>query len=435
MDLTTLMTVAGLFLSVVVGNAAIFGDSLFASISVPKAIETSGLDRPTAERLFAAHVAWYSRVPSILPTPSVSTSSAPSLAMALAKPIQLQDVVYAVQTQLRSDVVSASGAIIETGKGKELTMLVVINNPPNPPVTLTLQQPDGDPKALIQRAARETMITIAPYRVALSDLATVLDGELDGVAKARQTATQGLGQPWHPSVTGATEIVLLHNLLAVLAIERGDAKTARDRFVLAHTTPGALSTAYALVSMNEAFLSLTERKPKDAEAFYHHGLKHLGLEFREVLRGRILVLEALIAWQGGDIARTEKLLREALDDADTEIEPHYYLAKILQQRGDEAGARAQTTAAHVASRFDQHYASLAHTILGIDVATGEIDLLAFLPDLPRVTPGRQPNAPPAAAPAQTPAPASAQTPAQGPAPAPAQAPASSAAPVRPETAR
>ena len=113
MDLTTLMTVAGLFLSIVVGNAAIFGESLFASISVPKAVETSGLDRATAERLFAAQVAWYARLPSILPTPSVSTSSAPSVAMALAKPIQLGDLVYSVQTQLRTDVVSANGAIME----------------------------------------------------------------------------------------------------------------------------------------------------------------------------------------------------------------------------------------------------------------------------------------------------------------------------------
>jgi hypothetical protein len=432
-DLTTLMTVAGLFLSVVVGNAAIFGDSLFASISVPKSVETAGLDRPTAERLFAAHVAWYARVPSILPTPSVSTSSAPSLAMALAKPIQLQDVVYAVQTQLRSDVVSASGAIISTGNGKELTMLVVINNPPNPPVTLTLQQPDGDPKALIQRAARETMTTIAPYRVALSDLATVLDGQLDGIAMARQTATRGLGQPWDASVTGSTEIVLLHNLLAVLAIERGDAKTARDHFLLAHTTPGALSTAYALVSMNEAFMALTERNPKAAEVFYKQGLKRLGHAFHDILNGRLLVLQALIAWQGGNVAQAEKLLRQALDDADTEIEPHYYLAKILRDRGDEAGAQEQTTAAHVAARFDQHYSSLAHTILGIDVATGELDVRAFLPDqLATVQISKPPATPanvslpsgattgPAAAKPDAPPPAAASPPPAAPTVAPAQ---------------
>lgn len=68
-DLTTLLTVAGLFLSVVVGNAAVFGDSLFASIAVPKALETTGFDRPTAERVFAAEVAWYTRLPSILQPP------------------------------------------------------------------------------------------------------------------------------------------------------------------------------------------------------------------------------------------------------------------------------------------------------------------------------------------------------------------------------
>jgi hypothetical protein len=380
-DLTTLMTVAGLFLSIVVGNAAIFGESLFASISVPKAVETSGLDRATAERLFAAQVAWYARLPSILPTPSVSTSSAPSVAMALAKPIQLGDLVYSVQTQLRTDVVSANGAIMEAAGSKALSMLMVISNPPNPPVTLKLHQADGDAQALLQRTARETMIEIAPYRVALSDLATLLDGATDGVAKARQTATRGLEQPWDPSPTGATEIVLLHNLLAVLAIEGGDAQTAREHFTLAHTTPGAVSTAYCLVHMNEAFLSLTERNPKEADAFFKKGMSTLGFDFRESLRGRLQVLEALIAWQAGDVSRAEKLLRDAAGGADTEIEPHYYLAKIFQDRGDAARAEAERRAAHIAVRFDQHYASLAHTILGIDVATGKLDVTAFLPDL------------------------------------------------------
>lgn len=430
MDLTTLMTVAGLFLSVVVGNAAIFGESLFASISVPKAVETSGLDRATAERLFAAHVAWYARLPSILPTPTVSTSSSPSLAMALAKPIQLGDVVYVVQTQLRSDVVSANGAIMEAPGSKALSMLMVVNNPPNPPVLLNLQQADGNTQELIHRAARETMITIAPYRVALSDLASVLDGATDGIAKARVTATRGLEQPWDPTPTGATEIVLLHNLLAVLAIQGGDGQTARDHFTLAHTTPGAVSTAYALVNMNEAFLALTERKPKEAEVYYQKGMKRIGLEFEEMLRGRLQVLGALIVWQDGNLARAEKLLRESTEGNDTEIEPHYYLAKILQDRGDIAGAEKERMAAHVAVRFDQHYASLAHTIMGIDVATGKLDMMAFLPELPAKIAARR--AAGAATPAPTAAPAGQAPAAQVPA---AQAPATQApAAPRPEAA-
>lgn len=384
LDVTTLLTVMGLFLSIVVGNAAVFGDSLFASIAVPKALETAGFDKLTAERLFAAHVAWYIRLPTILPTPSVSTSSSPNFAMALAKPIQMQDVVYAVQTQLRSDVVSATGAIMDEPGSKQLSMLVIVNSPPDPPVTLTFKQPDGDPKALIAAAARETMITIAPYRVALSDLAGVLTGDKDALAKARETVMRGLAQPWDPSEPSATEIVLLHNLMAVLSIERRDGGLARHHFALAHGTPGASSPSYAFIFLNEAFLALTERKTAEAEAAFRKGMALLDGPMLRLLRQRTMVLEALIAWQGGHEEQAEKLFREASTDTDTEIEPHYYLAMILKQRGDDAGAAEQLQAARISARFDQHYASLAHTVLGIDIKTGDIDIRAFLTNLPNI---------------------------------------------------
>ena len=333
-DLTTLLTVAGLFLSVVVGNAAVFGDSLFASIAVPKALETTGFDRPTAERVFAAEVAWYTRLPSILPTPNVTTSSAPSIAMALARPIQLQDLVFAVQTQLRNDVVSVSGAILSDGHDKGLSMLVVVSNPPDAPTSLELQQPDGDARALVRRAARETMIIIAPYRVALSDLAGVLTGQKDAIATARETATRGLSQPWDATVQGATEIVLLHNLLAVLAIERRDSAVARRHFELALTTPAASMSSYALVWMNKAFLALTERKAAEAAHAFNKGSDLFSSHLRQTLHGRLQVLEALIAWQHGDEARAEALFVEALTRDTSEIEPHFYLSKMLAARGD-----------------------------------------------------------------------------------------------------
>lgn len=386
MDLTTLITVAGLFLSVVVGNAAIFGDSLFASIVVPKNLETAGFDKPTAERLFASEVAWYTRLPSILPTPSVATSSSPSVTMALAKPFQLQDVVYAIQSQLRYDVVSATGAIMEVPNSKALSMLVIVNSPPDAPVTFMLNQPDGDAKTLVTNAARETMITIAPYRVALSDLSGVLTGDANALATARETAERGLGQPWDPSPQGATEIVLLHNLLGVLAIERGDIDVARRHFDLGHTTPGASGSSYGLLYFNDAFLALTQRKPAEAHRLFKLGQAKLGSSIQQALRGRVTVLEGLIAWQAGRLDRAEKLLREAWAESSAEVEPPYYISRMLREQGDLQGAQEADNAAKIAVRYDQHYASLAHTVFAIDVKTGALDRRAFIPDGVNLTP-------------------------------------------------
>lgn len=82
MDVTTLLTVASLFLGLIVSNAALFGDSLYATLSVPKSVEAAGITQPVAEKMFAVSVASYSRVPSLLATPAIQTGSAPSLPIA-----------------------------------------------------------------------------------------------------------------------------------------------------------------------------------------------------------------------------------------------------------------------------------------------------------------------------------------------------------------
>lgn len=403
MDITTLLTIAGLFLSVVAGNAALFGESLFASIAVPKTLETAGFDKPTAERLFAAELAQFTRLPLILPTPNVSISSSPSVTMALAKPLQLQDVVLAIQTQIRQDVASVSAAIMQDAPGKPLSMVVTVHAPPDAPVTFSMQEPDGNVQTLVRAAARETMIIIAPYRVALADLSGVLTGDVNALKKAEQTAQRGLTQPWDPSPQGATELVLLHNLLGVLAILHHDTETVRHHFRLALSTPGAVRSAYGLVQLNQAFHALTERRTADARALLEKGLAAVGTRSQDILSGRLKVLEGLIIWQEGQPALAEAAFREAKTLSDNEVEPHYYLSQLARDRGDMATSEDEAIAARIAARFDSHYASLAHTVFAVDVKTGAIEPRAFLPETvsfskPPTGTAPSPSAPPASTP-------------------------------------
>lgn len=422
MDITTLLTVAGLFLSVVAGNAALFGELLFASIAVPKTLESAGFDKPTAERLFAAELAQFTRLPLILPTPNVSISSSPSVTMALAKPLQLQDVVLAIQTQIRQDVASVSAAIMQDAPGKPLSMVVTVHAPPDAPVTFSVQEPDGNVQTLVRTAAREAMIVIAPYRVALTDLSGVLTGDIGALKKAEQTALRGLAQPWDPSPQGATELVLLHNLLAVLAILHHDPDKVRHHFHYALSTPGAVRSAYGMVQLNEAFHALTERRTADARALLEKGLAAVGPRSHDILSGRLKVLEALVIWQEGQPALAEALLREAKTLSGNETEPHYYLSQLALDRGDVATANEEATAARIAARFDAHYASLAHTIYAVDVKTGAIEPRAFLPETVSFskppTGAPPPPAPPASAPPASSPPASSPPGAAPPAPTP-----------------
>jgi hypothetical protein len=251
MDLTTLFTVASLFLGLVVSNAALFGDSLFATLSVPKSVEATGITQPVAEKMFAVSVASYSRVPSLLATPAVQTGSAPSLPMALAKPLNLQDLVYSVQAMVRDDAVNVAGAIVEDGKGPGLLMYMVVNNPPDTPSTMVFSQPDGNASALIETAARRATEIIAPFRVANTDLANAQGGDTAAFARGKATAQAGLTQPWDPSVAGATEIVLLRNLLAIMAMMEGNRDEANRHFDLGAMVPGAESAAYPMFSTHQ----------------------------------------------------------------------------------------------------------------------------------------------------------------------------------------
>lgn len=376
MDLTTLLTVATLFLSVVAGNAALFGESLFASIAVPKSLETAGFDKPTAERLFAGELARYTQHDAILPTPNVTISSRPSIAAALAKPLQMQDVVQAIQSQIRTDVASVSGAIMQTAAGKPLSILMTVHAPPDPPVTVELNQADGEVRALMQSAAREAMIIIAPYRVALTDLSNILAGDPTAIQTAEQTARRGLTQPWDPSIQGATEAALLHNLLGVLATLRNDKAQAQYHFTMVHTTPGAARSAYGLAFMNQAFLALTERRGAEARALFDQGSAKMERHLPTDLTDRFQVLDALIHWQGGNIARAETLLREVAASVPVDVEPLYYLGRLIQERGNATTERAAREAALV-KRYDRHYSFLTHTIYGLNVKTGALEPTAF----------------------------------------------------------
>lgn len=324
MDLTTLLTVASLFFGLVVGNAALFGDSLFVTLSVPKSVETTGITQAVAEKMFAVSVASYSRAPSLLPTPAVQTGSAISLPMAMAKPLNLQDVVYSVQATVRDDAVNVAGAIVEDGKSPGLLLYMVVNDPPDVPYTKMFRQPDGNARALIQVAARWATEIIAPFRVANTDFSDALAGDSQALARSKAAALTGLTQPWDPTMTGATEIVLLRNLLAIIAMIDGDRTDATKHFTLAAAVPGGEPAGYGLLLLNQAFFAIADKRPEEARRLFQDGEKAVQSVVSPGFHGRIMVLKGLVAWANGDKTEAEQLFRHAVAKAYDDDEAHRY---------------------------------------------------------------------------------------------------------------
>src|SRR5690349_3871631 len=104
-DVTTLALVFGLFFGAVIGDAALFGDPLRVQIGVPSRLADAGFPEEVAERIFATEAARIGEVQSIVPTPSVQISSSPSIFAAMAKPLNLEDLVVTLQHQVGRDVV------------------------------------------------------------------------------------------------------------------------------------------------------------------------------------------------------------------------------------------------------------------------------------------------------------------------------------------
>ncbi len=371
MDLTTLIIAAGLFFGAIVGNAALFGNSLYVTMTIPTQMESSGLSKETAEQLFIADINRYLHEQSILPTPSISISTASSLPMALAKPLLLQDVVYSVQAMVSNyGVVHVDASVVADEQAPGIKMYMVTNNPPDPPVSTTFAQPDGNTKALIQNAARETMLAIGPFRVAITDFAEGVSGDAAGFDRSKQAISFGLAQPWDARALGATETILLLNLRGVLAIRDGNLADAEKDFARAKRIPGGFAESYGLISMNQTFLAIAEHQPEQAALRYNEGAAYIATLQGASIAARLRTIAGLVAWSNGENAVAAQDFRAAIAVSDTDQMPHLYLAQLLMAHGDTTGATAERDAANDAQRYDARFPSLAYTSFQFDLAHG-----------------------------------------------------------------
>ena len=371
MDLTTLITAVGLLFGVIVGNAAIFGNALYVNMTIPKQLESSGLSQSTVEQVFVAEINRYIENPSIVPTPSVSTSSASGLPMALAKPLQLQDVVYSVQSMIHDyGVVHVDASLVADAQGAGLHMYLVMSNPPDPPISMSLAEPDGNAKVLIEKAARETMTAIGPFRVAITDFKDGVAGDPTAFDRCKQTIATGLAQGWDPRPLGATEDVLLFNLKGVLAIRDGNLVEAAKDFTQARNIPGGYAGAYGVVALNQAFLAIAEKQPKEAAFRYNEGVPYVSTLSKTGVQARLATIAGLLAWAEGQNAVAERDFRAAIANSDTDPMPHLYLAQLLAAHGDAALAATERQAASDVERYDPGYRSLAFSNFQFDLTGG-----------------------------------------------------------------
>ncbi len=125
-------------------------------------------------------------------------------------------------------------------------------------------------------------------------------------------------------MTGATEIVLLRNLLAIIAMIDGDRTDATKHFTLAAAVPGGEPAGYGLLLLNQAFFAIADKRPEEARRLFQDGEKAVQSVVSPGFHGRIMVLKGLVAWANGDKTEAEQLFRHAVAKAYDDDEAHRY---------------------------------------------------------------------------------------------------------------
>jgi hypothetical protein len=368
-DITTLVLLAGIVVSLIASEAALYGDTLTLHINVSPKIVQAGFDGPTAEQIFVAESARIVRGESIIPTPTLRVSSRPTVVSALATPLQLNTVVGALQDQFGYDRLVVNAAVV-SAENNVLRMLIVVEQPHQTPEQIQLSQADGDPAALVRRGADITMSRVSPYRVAQADYIRGLDNDPAALKEAGETALRYLARPWEPAK--ASERAMLYNLLAMLAMLDDKLPTAETQLSLVDPIPGVLPEARGIVALNRAFLSVAAKRPPEALAFFKAGEKLASGITLPDFGTRITVLGGLVAWSAGDMAQAEKSFRAAIAAAPNNEGPHFYLAQLLTSKGDEAGAAVERDAAAAALPFRTRIPVLAQSIFLVDLVKGGI---------------------------------------------------------------
>jgi hypothetical protein len=369
-DLSTLAILAGLFFSAVVGDAVLFGDPLQVEITVPTKLVDEGFTQAAAEQLFVAEVARIAKTGSIIHTPDVHASSRPSVLAALAKPLGLDNVVVSLQSQLGREMVTVQGAVLTGATPGTLDMVVFVTEPLEPVVKIKLTQADGNPTALVERGSEMVLEKVAPYRVALTDFADGLDGDSAALARAKEVATRALARPF--VAHRATERVMMRNLLGLVALLDGDMAEAEKEFNMTKAIPSELPAAAAqgTIALNRAFVAVAQRRPKDAVDYFKAGQAlSAGLD-EQGYQGRVATIGGLVAWSAGDTGKAKAWFRKSIAEFPIDEAPHFYLAQLLTQMGDPAGAAAERAAAAEIQRIEIDIPALALSDFWVDPVQG-----------------------------------------------------------------
>lgn len=336
MDIGTLLVIASMFLGAIIGDAVLYGKTMRVDFSLPQSVSSIGLTQETAEQLFIAEFSRLADIPFILPFPTVAQANKDSLLAVVAKPLNIDPVVEVIQSKFGSDLVSMRFAMMQGPNPNEDTLLGVVTLPSGSSTRYSRSGPKERPDLLVEQMARHIASETLPYRVALSDYLAGVRGDPEGFNRARALANKALAAGFDE--TTATQRVMLHNTLGLIAVHEKDLALADKLWATGMQVPLATGTAYAIVAANRAVVALARKDFRQARAMYDVALTKRRIPYLPYFDHHLHIIGSLVVWGEGDPKAADRLLENYQEEliGDTILA---YRAEIANEQGRPADAQ------------------------------------------------------------------------------------------------
>jgi tetratricopeptide (TPR) repeat protein len=307
-DLFTIGVLGTILMGLMAGDAAINANTLTVRVDLPPVVQQSGLTRGPAEEIFTTEIARITSIPSPVPAPTARVASRRTVIGALAEPLKLTEMTAALQDLFGLEPTRISATMLQAEAGLRMEMVVAQEG--RPPRYLQISQPNLDAVALIRRAAQDGYAEVAPFRVLLARVHSLLVGSDTNIGAARDAATNVRGRG--DQAIDATQYSAITNLAGVLALLEGDAVQAAREVRAAASVPGALSSARGIFELNGAFLSILAGDLEQARLQTERAIDAIPRHPIANFPAYVLIQRGLLAWAEGQREAALQLMRQAL---------------------------------------------------------------------------------------------------------------------------
>ena len=349
MDFTTIAGALLVALGILGADAVMNANSVMVEVVAPAKIDNIIIDRDTLEDEFEDKLFAIGRTASIVEPPEIHASNDQGLGVALAKELKLQDVAYALQSELgfKKDRLRLA-LYVEDGRLRGLVSGQSAKVGSFRQVLVPAK--DETVLAFVHRCALWGASQISPYTTALYLLQEhAADGDFTDVAALVQQSKAKL-----PATLLSYDRSAFDNLLGIVALFKNDAKGADSMFKQAVVDYPANSVAV----LNAAFAEVQVDDYKTAA----DRMQRLVSEAPP--KNKVLLGTAYSTWAAAmmglhDLGRADQLLQQA-----TSINPDgsigwSLLSEVMELKGDKQAATAYRERQQSEEATFENYAEVA----------------------------------------------------------------------------